>query len=77
MPGLYESIWARSSHWAEGNYTRPGRTMVFGKLFVPFGIPKMIVVDADGIFVGMFRKYLQETLLIPVHEVAGDNQNSI
>ena len=37
----------------------------------------MIVVDADGIFVGMFRKYLQETLLIPVHEVAGDNQNSI
>ena len=28
----------------------------FGNFFVPFGIPKIIVVDADGIFDGMFKK---------------------
>ena len=28
----------------------------FGKFPVPFGIPKMIVVDALGLFAGMFKK---------------------
>ena len=28
----------------------------FGKLFVPFGIPKMIVVDADGLFLKFSRR---------------------
>ena len=27
----------------------------FGNFFVPFGIPKMIVVDADEMFSGMFE----------------------
>ena len=45
----------------------------FGNLFVPFGIPKMIVVDADGIFAGIFKKKFQETLLIPVHSVSRGN----
>ena len=31
----------------------------FGNLFVPFGVPKIIVVDADGIFSGIFRKTFQ------------------
>ena len=28
----------------------------FGNFFVPFGIPKIIVVDSDGLFPGMFKK---------------------
>ena len=39
----------------------------FGNFFVPFGIPKMIVVDADGLFSGMSKKHFQGTLLIPVN----------
>ena len=39
----------------------------FGNFFVPFGIPKIILVDADGIYSGMFKNNFQETLLIPVH----------
>ena len=27
----------------------------FGKFFVPFGIPKIIVVDVDGFFSGVLR----------------------
>ena len=27
----------------------------FGNFFVPFGIPKIIVVDADGLFAGVFE----------------------
>ena len=27
----------------------------FVNLFVPFGLPKMIVVDADGFFYGMLK----------------------
>ena len=37
--------------------------------FGPFGLPKMIVVDAEGIFTGMFRQLLQ-SLGIPVKQVA-------
>ena len=42
----------------------------FGKSFVPFGLPKIVVVNAYGIFAGMFRKNFQDTLLIPVRAVA-------
>ena len=45
----------------------------FGNFFVPFGIPKMIVVDADGLFAEMFKKIFQETLLIPLHAVTRGN----
>ena len=49
----------------------------FGNLFVPFGLPKIIVVGADGIFTGMFKKTFQETLLIQVHSVARVNHKEI
>ena len=49
----------------------------FGNFFVPFGIPKIIVVDADGIFAGMFKKTFQENLLILVHAVARVNHREI
>ena len=42
----------------------------FGNLFVPFGIPKIIVVDADDLFDVMFKNNYQETLLIRVHAVS-------
>ena len=45
----------------------------FGNFFVPFGLPKMIVVDADGLFSGIFKKTFQETLLIPLHAVTRGN----
>ena len=35
----------------------------------------MIVVDADGLFSGMFKKTFQETLLIPVHAFERVNQH--
>ena len=46
----------------------------FGNLFVPFGTPKIIGIDADGLFSGMFKKNFQETLLIPLHTVARGNR---
>ena len=49
----------------------------FGNFFVPFGIPKMMVFDEDGIFSGIFRKNLQETLRISVHAVARGNHKKI
>ena len=50
MPGLYNRIWARSSQWIKINYIRPGRMIVFGSFFVPFGLPKIIIVDTDVLF---------------------------
>ena len=44
---------------------------------MPFGIPKIILVDADGIYSGMFKKNFQETLLIPVHSVSRGNHKEI
>ena len=35
----------------------------FGNFFVLFGLPKMIVVDADGIYSEIFKKNFQDTLL--------------
>ena len=49
----------------------------FGNFFVPFGIPKMIVVDADRLFLGCQTKPSQETLLISVHEFERGNNNAI
>ena len=49
----------------------------FGKFFAPFGLPKMIVVDAYGLFAGVFKKTFQDTLLIPLHAVARGNQKEI
>ena len=49
----------------------------FGNLFVPFGIPKMIVVDADGIFSGIYGMTFQENLLIPVHTVTRGKHKTI
>ena len=49
----------------------------FGNFFVPFGLPKMIVVDEDGFFSGMFKKSFQETFLIPAHAVAMVNHTAI
>ena len=37
----------------------------------------MIVVDADGLFSGMFKKTFQETLLIPVHSFSRGNHKAI
>ena len=37
----------------------------------------MIVVDADGLFSGMFNNTFQDTLLIPVHAVARVNHKAI
>ena len=45
----------------------------FGNFFVPFGIPKMIVVDAYGLFSGMPNKNFQDNLLILVHVVSRGN----
>ena len=44
--------------------------------FGPFGLPKLIVVDAKGIFVGMFSQLLQ-SLGIPVKQVAWENHKAI
>ena len=49
----------------------------FGKKCVPFGLPKINVVDADGLFSGIFRKTFQETLLIPLHAVSRGKHNAI
>ena len=37
----------------------------------------MIVVDADGLFAGMFKNTFQETLLIPVHTVPRGKHKAI
>ena len=45
-------------------------------LFGPFGIPKVIVVDAERIFAGIFRQLLQ-SLGIPFEQVSWENHKSI
>ena len=49
----------------------------FGNLLVPFGPPKMILVDADGNFTGMFKINFQDTLLIQVHAVSRGKHKAI
>ena len=63
--GLIEITSYQDTQWAFGNF------------FVTFGPPKMIAVDADEIFDGMSKKNFQETLLIPLHEVAMGNKKAI
>ena len=70
MPELYDSIWDRSIQWVEVNYTRPGRTMGFWKILCPIWDSKKYFCGCIWIFSGMFRKNLQDTLLVPVHSVA-------
>ena len=49
----------------------------FGNFFVPYGIPKIIVVDTYVISARMFKKTLQETLLIPEHAFSKVNHKAI
>ena len=49
----------------------------FGNFLVPFGTPKMIVADADGIVSGILRKTSQYTLLTPAHTVTRGNNKLI
>ena len=49
----------------------------FGNFFIPFGFPRMIVVDADVFVSGMIRNTLQETLLISVHAFARNNHKTM
>ena len=49
----------------------------FEKFFVPFKPQKMIVVDTDECFSGVFKKTLQKTLIIPVYEVSRGNHTEI
>ena len=63
--GLKEITSDQAAKWAFGNF------------FVPFGLLKMIVVDADGLFDGMFKNTFKETLLISVHEVTRGNYKAI
>ena len=49
----------------------------FGKFFFPFGISKIICVDAYDFFSGIFKKIFQETLLIPIHVVERGNHKKI
>ena len=71
MPGLYDRIWYGGSIGLKEITLDQAARLVFGHFFVPFGLQKMIVVDVDGLFAGMFRKNFQETLLIPVHRSRG------
>ena len=63
--GLKEIISDQVAHWS------------FGNVFVPSGITKIIVVDTDGGFPGLFKKTFQDNLLIPVHAVARGNHKEI
>ena len=49
----------------------------FGNFLVPFGIPKIIVVNADGLFDGMSKKNFQDTFLFQVHPVERGNHKEI
>ena len=49
----------------------------FRSFYIPFGIPKIIVVDTDGLFSGMFKMTFQETLIIPVHAAERGNHKEI
>ena len=55
MTGLYGIIWAISIYWNEKNTPDEAARWDFGNFLVPFGITKIIVVDADGLFAGMFK----------------------
>ena len=78
MPGMYDSIWDRSSQWTEANYTIPGCTMGFWKKICSFWSSKTIfVMYADGPVAVIFKETFQETLLIPIHAVERGNQKVV
>ena len=49
----------------------------FGNFFDPFGIPKIIIMNEDGVVSGIFKNNLQDNLLIPVHAVTRFDHKSI
>jgi len=48
----------------------------FGSFFITRGLPRLIIVDADGLFAGVF-KTLFELLRAPVQPVAKENHKAI
>jgi len=49
---------------------------VFSNFFVPFGLPRLVVVDADGLFTGNFRE-MCHTLLVPIDAVSKENHKAV
>ena len=77
MLGFYDNIWDSIRQCNEVNYIRPVLTMEFWNLLCPILDSKIIVMDSDGLFAGMFKETFRRTSLIPVHEVARGNHNAI
>jgi hypothetical protein len=48
----------------------------FTHFFVPFGMPRLVVVDAGGEFAGIFREMCR-TLLIPIDTAAPENHKAV
>ena len=70
-------IWDIIIHWTEVNYIRQGHTMVFCKLLCSVWASKLVVVDADKLFSGIFKNIPQKTLMIPIHAFARGNHKEI
>ena len=51
-------------------------TIAFANFFVPFGMPRLVIVDADGLFAGAFLD-MCHTLLIPVDAVSKENHKAV
>ena len=73
----YDRIWDSISQWTKVHCIRSGCRIGFWNLFDPFGLPKMICVDADELFSIIFNDTYQETLMILVHAVTRGNNKSI
>ena len=65
-PGLYDGISAISSHCTEGNYIRPGRTMVFWKLICSIWASKNDCCECRWIFCLNFQRELPRNFTNPV-----------
>ena len=48
----------------------------FAHFFVPIGMPRLIVIDADALFAGAFLNMCR-TLLIPVDTVSKENHKAV
>lgn len=44
--------------------------------FIAVGLPRLIIVDADNIFAGVFKQLFQ-LLMIPIHQVSRENHKAI
>ena len=51
-------------------------TLVFTHFFVPFGLPRLIFVDKDGLFASVFQE-LFRLLKVPIHVAAPGNHKAI